>query len=1356
MSQEIEGISTKTGEVAKAFPLTGLQAGMLFHASSNTAPGQDIVQVVCRFADEIALHELQQKWEQVVACHDALRLGFEVDAELGPRQSVHPAFVVPVMNYDWSTEIPFDEHERLEAFLELDRRSPFQLDCPPLFRVAVIKMRESISVMVWTFHHIILDGRAIPLVLREVLGNGTSRSPQAVSSSYCDYLAWFAEQRHQETIPFWREYLGSILIPSPLPYCEMESSDRGVVDCSSTVHKIQVCIDSAQHDRLTVRAKEYGVSVNTMLQAAWGVLLARSSGLSTVCFGTIRSCRYGNVPNAAETVGMFTNAIPVAIEVREEDTVSDWLNQIYANHKGLRTFEHTPQSVIRTALKVPMSVPFYESMLAVETHDYAGNFEDFLDKGEKCSIEVRQQTGIPITVAVSITDRMTIRFLYDRRKFTDRCIDRMLHQFLTLLDALSVSSPQTRVSEIGILPEYQKIEQIEQFNRSERDASKDIPLHQMFLSQAKRTPFDIAVKSNCCEFTYEQIDRWSAFIAEVLKEKGIQPGTPIGVFLDRSIEAVAAILGVLRFGSHYVPLPMESPPDRLALMIANVQVRLVLCAVESQGLLGALGVECMVVPSLPETKVAISRIDPGVELDSLFCVIFTSGTTGVPKGVSLTHRGYANLLWHRTQKRFREGDFKYSPLTAPWNFDASIVQMFSPLVTGGTLVLYPSVAELGCSEDYHQLTVLTGASSMIAGLVRKHGPPRSAKAIGLGADSMPTDLLQLLNANPNFERLITGYGVTECTCYSTDFTVYDRSRNGDDARSEESVYSQSIVGYPIANAKVYIFDPRKRLLPLGATGEIFLGGLGVANGYIGADELTDTRFCTNPIGIGSADLLYQTGDLGRWREDGALEFLGRKDSQIKLNGYRIEIGEIEANLSQIPLIRQAVVVVREDKPGERHLVAYCIKQHDATFDDLEVKNVLRRKLPEYMIPSWIVSLNEFQFTSNGKIDLGKLPVPSHTQQYETREHKAPSSPIEFQLHTIWKEVLGKSDIGIRDNFFDLGGDSLAALNLFVRIKRQLGVSLPLALLFTERTIEQLANRIESSRARLQNMTSEQFPNLSIVHLETGHGDSLCDPLYVMPSLFGELLFAKPIIDRLGSQVPVYGVQPTPEARSYRGEFEFCQIAREYAQVIRSHQIKGPINLLGYSFGGFLAFEVARQLKLQEQQVGLLGIIDTGPENRFKREGLPSHLSYTMDVVKNFPRWLYDLRDAMSLARMAGKMYRKLQYIYGRRGGSQASELHLGEIAGLVGMQEEYLNRSDQLRLAIRSYVPEYYPGTVHLFRARTRPLLHSHTIDLGWERLVDEVKVTNLPGNHETILGDPSVSLMSAQLLQLMVEVSRS
>lgn len=1354
MQEQIPSKPQKTGEVRPCFPLTGLQAGMLFHTSSELLTGQDVVQVVCRLEDELEFAEIQRKWNQAVARHDALRLSFEVDAALGPRQSVHEAFEVPVTYHDWQQETSIEYQDRLEKFLEQDRKAPFKLDCPPLFRVALIRIKGPSSVMIWTFHHIILDGRAIPIVLREVLGKGASMLAQEFSPRYRDYLTWFAKQDHEATKPFWRDYLGGVSIPTPLPYCEIYSKNRNKSSHYEIVGKVNLQLDEAQRKMLEGKAADCGVTINTLLQATWGLLLARSTGMSKVCFGTIRSCRYGNVPNASETVGMFTNAVPIAVEVQEDLFVFDWLKKIYANHKTLRFYEHTPQSVIRNSLRLPMLSPLYESMLAVETRDLNAVLDALPSNGKTRSVEVRQQTGIPITVSATITNFITISILYDQSRFNANCMERLIHQFLTALRSIATASPETNISDIEILPDYQVTEQVETFNKTERDTSKDIPLHQMFLNQAKLTPFAIAVKDGSLELTYKQLDEWSARIAKDLRAKGVLPGCPVGLFFDRSCEAVATILGVLRLGTFYVPLPLESPPDRLALMIANSKAELILCNVESQVLLEPLNVKCMVIAALPDedTDTTFLGDDPEVELDSPLCVIFTSGTTGVPKGVSLSHGGYSNLLWHRTQTRFRSEDFSYSPLTAPWHFDASIVQMFSPIVTGGTLVLYTSVADLGYSEDYHQLTVLTGASSMIGGLLRKHGPPQKAKVIGLGADSVPADLLEVLKTNPNFERLITGYGVTECTCYSTDITLYDRSKNSCKTNLVEVQDLKSIVGFPISNAKVYILDARKRLLPLGATGEIYLGGPGVANGYLGADEVNQSRFGPNPIESESTTLLYQTGDLGRWREDGTLEFLGRKDNQIKLNGYRIELGEIEANISLLPCVRQAIVIVREDIPGERRLVAYCIIHQDSLDCELEIKRQLRKKLPEYMIPNHFLILDEFPFTSNGKIDHSRLPQPGQDYSDKMRLKEPPSNPVEVQLLTIWRELLGKSQIGIRDDFFDIGGDSLTALNLFVRIKNQLGVSLPLSILFSRRNIQQLAHHIESTSASIADKSLKNSPILSIAPLKLeGKGD----PLYIMPSLFGELLFARPIIDRIGSQNPIFGVQPSPDSQSSEDDWDFIKVACEYARVIQEHHPSGPVNLLGYSYGGFLAYEVARQLVLQKHSVGLLIVIDTGPENRFKRQGIRSHFRHACAVIKNAPRWMYDQRDTKSLTSLVSKVKRKATFLLRRYWSASDSSLQLGDVADTRKIQVEYLSRSELLFTSFRRYIPDHYSGTVHLYRASTRPLFHSHSSDLGWSRVAYEVRVIDLPGNHETILKDPSVSVLSSHLSHLMLTAPR-
>jgi amino acid adenylation domain-containing protein len=610
---------------------------------------------------------------------------------------------------------------------------------------------------------------------------------------------------------------------------------------------------------------------------------------------------------------------------------------------------------------------------------------------------------------------------------------------------------------LTIVPEEERQQQLHQFNNTHRDYPADRCLHELFLEQAEQTPDIVAIVDDNRTYTYGMLNERSASLARRLKSRGVGPGQGVALWSKRSAEGAIGILGILRTGAHYVPLPTDSPADRLASILDDSRARLIVASIPPAWLSDTPLVEHVLVCHEREDSSGAEAASPRADVDSLFAIMYTSGTTGVPKGVCLRHRGFTNLLWHRTHGRFERGDFAFSALTTPWHFDGSIAQMFSPLITGGTLVVNERVSDLGTTPWYHQLTALTGTSSLIADLIRRHGPPRSARVIGLGAEPLPADLLDRLLPGAAFQRLLTGYGVTEASCYSTDMVVFDRREVPSVQRPGPSTSMVSCVGRPIANTRVYVLDERFQLLPLGAPGELFLAGVGVARGYLGRPELTAERFLPDPFSVEPGALMYRTGDRGRWRHDGLLEFIGRVDQQIKFRGFRVEPGEIESALAKIAGVRQSVVVAQISADGGTRLVAYIVAD---SIDRSAVRAHLACSLPDYMIPSVLVRLDEFPLTANGKIDREALPLPDLRADSETVS-VPPRDQLERELASIWQELLRVDPIGIDDHVFRLGADSLLAAGAAVRVSARSGVEISPRAIFENPTVAGLAAHIRS-------------------------------------------------------------------------------------------------------------------------------------------------------------------------------------------------------------------------------------------------------------------------------------------------------
>jgi amino acid adenylation domain-containing protein len=1320
-----------TSEVSpETFPLTGMQAGMLVQTLTNPHGGVDVVQVLCHLAESVDPEDLAARWQRAVERYDALRLGFDWTSGSAPTQRIHDPFPITlecVAAEDWGAE---ERQTRLESWLTADRQRPFALESPPLFRLAVFRFAPRDHLLVFTFHHIALDGRSLLPVLSEVLA-GEAEQPAARDEppQYGEYLEWLKEQKLTESGPFWQSYLGDIDFPLVWGF------DRGSIPGTTpnpdlfptVVHSLPWELTAA----LRERADELGVTVNTFLQGAWGLLLGRASGVRKVCFGTIRACRHDTVPRALETVGFFTNTLPVAVSLDDDQPVHAWLQALREDHLVLRAWEQTPLGLVRQSLRLPPQVPLYETLLAFETHDLQAQLHALGPQWRTRRFEFRQHTGLPLTVAIVGRYTMALRIKYDSRRVADSLAQRLATQFQTVLWGLVEATAATRLGEVAILPPAEIERQVREFNATFRDDSDDVCLPQMFLEQAQRTPDRVAVVEGDRSLTYRELVIHAERLAQRLAAEGLGPGRGVGLWSDRSLAGTVAVLGMLLAGVHYVPLPSDAPAERIALLVRDAGIDLVLTATLPAWRDSIPDVRCLSIEEAQRGAVRDASTLPTVGLDALFCVIYTSGTTGLPKGARLTHRGFTNLLRHRTETRFEPGDFACSPLTAPWHFDGSIVQLFSPLITGGTLVVCGPVTELGRSPWYHHLTALTGASSLIAGLVREFGPPRTARVVGLGAEPLPADLLELLLKSPAFERLLTGYGVTESSCYSTDLVLFDRRTQASSEPPRVTSQTVAAIGRPIANTQAYILDSRQRLLPLGVVGELCLGGVGVAQGYLQRPELTSQKFVPDPFQTDSSRRLYRTGDVARWNEDGTLEFLGRRDHQVKFRGYRIELGEIEAKLAEHPDVRQAVVLVREDLSGGPQLVGYLLPRDESQpLQPASLRQFLAKLLPAYMIPTQYVVLETLPLTPNGKIDRRALPRPETRIPSDSSGNDLPLTGTQARLKALFANLFQREEIGLDQGFFELGGHSLLAVRLFLRIQEQWGIRLPIETLLEAPTIAALASRIDTHR--------DAPGTEGIVLIKPGTDPQ---PLFLMPSATGNTLFWGRLVASAPEHLMLLGVDPP---RSDAGEPWMMDLEQTLAGMlatIEKRQPEGPVALLGYSAGVHLAQELARRLENQGRTLSFVGLIDTGPLT--ETPWLSSYPNRLTAWVINLRNWLIDNNHRRSWKNLWSRL--------------TARRTRHREIEAQSSPPSGYRARQQRFGKLLVGHRPAANRTRLTLFRARCQSPWKVRPECLGWTGLGCTVRTVIFPGvDHFDIMRAPHMDHLARVIFATLEEARRA
>lgn len=855
--------------------------------------------------------------------------------------------------------------------------------------------------------------------------------------------------------------------------------------------------------------------------------------------------------------------------------------------------------------------------------------------------------------------------------------------------------------------------------------------HSLFEHQAARTPDAPAVAFGADVLTYSALNERANRLALYLRTLGIGPDVLAGIYLRRSIDLLTAILGVLKAGGAYVPLDPATPRERLSFILRDTKMPVLLTEQRLDQTVTS-GVRKVLMDSDRERIEAEPDENPScdVEGENLAYVIYTSGSTGQPKGVMIPHRALTNYLeWCVAAYNLRGGCG--APVQSSIAFDLTVTSLFAPLLAGKTVTILDD--DYGIEALAHALANGNGFSLVkitpshleaLRAFVPPNAAAASTRALVIGGEALRGDALAFWRTNAPATRLINEYGPTEAT---VGCCVYELP-------ADAPLPATVPIGRPIANTQLHVLDEQFQPAPSGTPGELFIGGAGLARGYLNNPELTAAKFIRNPFSPDPGAKLYRTGDSVRELPDGNLEFLGRLDDQVKIKGYRVELDEISAALCRHAAVREAVVVAREESPGRKQLVAYVVPEREAPATD-QLRDYLRQKLPEYMLPGAFVVLGEMPLTPNGKIDRRALPRWTHLRPAMSQVLTPARTTTERELKRIWEETLGVSPAGVHDNFFELGGDSLSAVQLLLRVQAVFGVNLSSSSLIHGGTIAAMARDIDSPSGA--NFWSP------VVELQRGGSRP---PIFFAHPVGGEIFGYAAIARYLGPEQPFFGLQ----ARGFDGveppHTRIEEMAECYVEAILRIQPHGPFRLGGYSLGGIIAFEMAQQLQRRGHGVEFLAMLDaTAPSEDGGRWTARS----VLNLLRNTPYWLVDhvlrrpTRDVIAdVRRRVARIARRVAPASAGDGGAAAPAI--ADIMDVTQLPESHRRVVAALYQAGTSYVPRPYPGRITLFRVRAQPLMDSHGRDKGWARLAEKgVEIRVVPGNHKNLYDEPHVRALA-------------
>jgi amino acid adenylation domain-containing protein len=1316
---------------------------------------------VLRVEGALDIDALEEAINEVVKRHETLRT--RIDVEQGVPVQITEAWE------PWKIEvIDLSSMSLEEAEEEAGKRAKeeasagFDLSRGSLLRIKILRLEAQKYILLYTMHHIVSDAWSMEILNKEVIAfyqaaiAGDVLTLPELPIQYSDYAIWQREwlqgEALEEMLEYWRRRLSDIEeLELPLDHPRPATPSY-----QGANRRFMIEVETAEKLRELTRRE--GVTLFMTMLAGFDIIMSRYSGQQDIILGTDIANR--NQAEIEGLIGFFVNQLVLRVQVNPGENFNQLLIKVREVCLGAYAHQDAPFEKLVEELQPERDLsrsPLFQAKLIWQSAR-----RESMELGD---LKLEGGGGDPqkarfdLTVGIVDDGHSLIGMMnFNRDIFEEDTIDRLIRHYKIALGMLADAFDRP-ISELNLLSPAEIKQMVIEWNQTRSPYSNDQCIHELFQAQAERTPEQIAVHSEGHRLSYRELDRRANQLAAYLLHLGITTETAVGLCLERSVELIVAIVAALKAGAPYLPLDPEYPQERLALLLEDSAVRVVLTEARLEDRLPIhLGRNvCLdkdwgsIAQACGETPVCRPKAE------NLAYVLYTSGSTGRPKAVMASHRNLVNYTQAICSQLgiddAQPGAGMHFAIVSTITADLGNTCIYPSLVSGGCLHVlnYETVTDGRLFKEYLErepidvLKITPPHFRTLLGSQPREAKIGPSKYLFLGGDALGYELVDRINEQNEGCEIINHYGPTETTVGCLTSVVKQQAPR----RSMSAP-----IGRPIANSQAYVLDRDLAPIPIGVRGDLYIGGDGVSRGYLNNPDQTAERFIPDPFSCEFGGRLYRTGDLVRYLPDGKIEFMGRADDQVKVRGYRVELGEIQAAFNKHPGVKQSVVLARKDSRGDQRLIGYVVGDENVIPEAL--KSHLRESLPEYMTPETIITLDAMPITSNGKIDRKRLPDPANSRLTSEESFVQPRDLFEHKLAKIWESVLEVKPIGVRENFFELGGHSILAAILMARIQSEFGRELPLSALFQEGTIEQLGALLRTD--------AESFTWSCLVELQ---GEGAKPPLYIVHPGGGNVFGYFELAHFLGSERPVFAFQEPGLYNNQKLLTKIEDLAAHYIAAMQEVQPEGPYILGGWSLGGIIAFEMAQQLLNQGQQISQLILLDSRAP--LDREESPvdgeDHDEKEEDAVLLMELFSGGLKMAKNeLEPYSGD--ERIEFVLKR-----GVDFNIFPPDVTVSLARSYLAMFRSNSKAKRQYTPRVYPGAVTLFRTPKLLNVTSENVSgpnerlvkilmdptMGWEQYAAEgVNVIEVPGHHTTMMGKPHVEILAKRIKDHLGEAELS